>query len=329
MRMNDKDKVDYERKLRSVKNVSADNFAEYYNYLYPNMSITSINTRETFEWSCQSLLTDQFQISRMQSNTGWSAHFHTGTNRLGLVLPREGSFEARVGRTTYKVDPNFAYLTAIGCNAQLMRKQAALSNDVIVWDTAYVMDLFPEIPSERFLQEFVLPVHIDLSQRFGRALKHLVSAMTLMGIEDEGTPAPHALALLSEAILNLLYEHSPTSATRRSLRGSQDVLPKHLKWAIAYMHAHLAQPLRMQDVAKACGISVRALEFGFKRFKSVSPAQYLRDLRMQAIRQQLQSGSVYSVSVVARSFGFSNPGRFAQAYKLRWGEFPSETIRKA
>ena len=57
-----------------------------------------------------------------------------------------------------------------------------------------------------------------------------------------------------------------------------------------------------------------------------SPMQLLRNLRLDKIRQELLSASVDSnVSEVAMRWGYTHLGRFAAAYRKRFGEAPNET----
>ena len=58
--------------------------------------------------------------------------------------------------------------------------------------------------------------------------------------------------------------------------------------------------------------------------------QFLTDSRLEAARVALQSPSpIESVSSIAYACGFSHLGRFSDAYRRRFGESPSVTLRKA
>ncbi|MGO7785636.1 hypothetical protein ACC717_36985, partial [Rhizobium ruizarguesonis] len=64
----------------------------------------------------------------------------------------------------------------------------------------------------------------------------------------------------------------------------QLVAPWHVRRAIDYMHANIAEPLTMTMVADDVGVSLRALQKGFKAFRGTSPGSYLRTIRLQAAR---------------------------------------------
>jgi AraC-like DNA-binding protein len=99
--------------------------------------------------------------------------------------------------------------------------------------------------------------------------------------------------------------------------------------AIAFMHEHAHQDLSVQEVAEAAGLSVRGLQDAFTRQLQTSPMNHLRALRLDGVHEDLASGSVDSISDLARSWQFHHQGRFASSYAARFGEKPSATLRRA
>jgi transcriptional regulator GlxA family with amidase domain len=69
---------------------------------------------------------------------------------------------------------------------------------------------------------------------------------------------------------------------------------------------------------------VRNLNGVFRRFRSTTPLAALRAIRLDAVRNALQDpGTGASTAAIARRYGFTNPARFATAYRRRFGEAPS------
>jgi len=60
----------------------------------------------------------------------------------------------------------------------------------------------------------------------------------------------------------------------------------------------------------------------FRRFRGCTPTAALRDLRLDRARARLTHGRE-GVSAVALGCGFTHLGRFAQAYRQRFGAAPS------
>jgi transcriptional regulator GlxA family with amidase domain len=85
------------------------------------------------------------------------------------------------------------------------------------------------------------------------------------------------------------------------------------------------------DPARAVGISVRQLQYAFvERFGS-TPAEMLRDIRLAQAHQllpEIDPKAAPTVAAVAHHCGFTRLSRFAIAYRDRFGESPSETVRR-
>lgn len=81
------------------------------------------------------------------------------------------------------------------------------------------------------------------------------------------------------------------------------------------------------DLARVAGVSSRSLQSAFQRDLGVSPMAYLRQVRLERVREDLLLGRGL-VSEVAFHWGFTNLGRFATQYRARYGEQPSETIAR-
>lgn len=89
-------------------------------------------------------------------------------------------------------------------------------------------------------------------------------------------------------------------------------------------------PPTVAEMAQAAGVSERTLHDAFRRRLGTSPAAHLRDLRLQAAREALLAADPETVTVarVALEHGFAHPGRFAIAYRERFGESPGGTLRR-
>ena len=96
-----------------------------------------------------------------------------------------------------------------------------------------------------------------------------------------------------------------------------------------FMRANATVPIRMEDVAAAAGCSIRTLDAVFRRFRDTTPLAALHAIRLEQARAELSHGAnSMSVVEIARSYGFTNAGRFAAEYRRRFGESPVETARR-
>ncbi|OKP00251.1 AraC family transcriptional regulator [Xenorhabdus eapokensis] len=118
------------------------------------------------------------------------------------------------------------------------------------------------------------------------------------------------------------YSEMPANRRRCSIR------PRHVRRVQEYLQAHAHDPITVEQLAQVAGVSLRSLYAGFRQFLNISPMQYLRDLRMAHVRTELLAGEATSVTSVALRWGFAHMGRFSAEYKARYGETPSESLKR-
>lgn len=105
--------------------------------------------------------------------------------------------------------------------------------------------------------------------------------------------------------------------------------PRAIKHALDIIDSDPDQPLTASDLASAVGVSVRALQEGFRRYVGMPPMSYLREVRLRRVHAELAAAPPGSVTVteVACRWGFTHLGRFAAAYRRKYGLLPSLTLR--
>ena len=82
-------------------------------------------------------------------------------------------------------------------------------------------------------------------------------------------------------------------------------------------------------MAAAVDVSTRALFAGFKNHLNTTPMRYLKDLRLDMVREALSQLEPHraSVTTIAMNYGFLHLGHFCAAYKQKFGELPRDTLR--
>lgn len=97
--------------------------------------------------------------------------------------------------------------------------------------------------------------------------------------------------------------------------------------AIDIINAEETADLTVMDVARELGVTLRALEIGFRKQTDMCPSSYLKKVRLHRARAELLA-SDGTVGQIAMNWGFAHAGRFSRAYRMEFGESPSETLRR-
>ncbi len=173
---------------------------------------------------------------------------------------------------------------------------------------------------------------LDLSKGDGARLMRLV--FHLVEEVDQGIPAIGGGGLMARqieaAVMSGLLDAQEHNYRAFIGAPSARLAPRQVRQAEEFMLAHLDRPIDLDDVARAAGISTRALQQGFKDFRNTTPMSFLRDARLDRAHHDLQSAAPgITVTDVALHWGFNHFGRFAQMYRARYGCSPSETLSAA
>ena len=107
--------------------------------------------------------------------------------------------------------------------------------------------------------------------------------------------------------------------------------PRPIRMALERIESHPEHPLTTERLAADAGVGVRALQQGFHDLVGCSPMAYLRDVRLKRVREALADAdprSGASVTDIALDWGFMHLGRFSLEYRRRFGESPSQTLRR-
>lgn len=107
------------------------------------------------------------------------------------------------------------------------------------------------------------------------------------------------------------------------------VLPRGVRRALDLMQSAGQRDIGIAELAKAAGLSGRALQRQFRAFLGKTPLEALHDARFDnARRQLLRAAPGIKVMDVAQRCGFAHLGRFSIEYRRRYGETPSQTLKR-
>ena len=110
---------------------------------------------------------------------------------------------------------------------------------------------------------------------------------------------------------------------------SNTPLPRGVRRALDAMRGNAGRDWSVSELAGAAGLSSRTLQRQFRLFLGKAPRAVLRDVRFESARRELLQGlSDAKVMDVALRCGFPHFGRFSVEYRRRFGETPSQTLKR-
>ncbi len=105
--------------------------------------------------------------------------------------------------------------------------------------------------------------------------------------------------------------------------GPRARVDRRVRRALDRVASDFAAPLSVDDLAAEAGMSRFAFLRAFRAQVGESPYQHLQRVRLDRAAERLRAGDE-PVLAIALSCGFGDPGRFARAFRARFGRTPRE-----
>jgi transcriptional regulator GlxA family with amidase domain len=144
---------------------------------------------------------------------------------------------------------------------------------------------------------------------------------------------PPALASRArEQLVTTLLMMQPNVLSGRLFEPEERIGHRAVREAVELIESEAGTIGTVAELARRVGVTVRSLQIGFQRQIGLSPVSYLHDVRLTRAYEDLldaQPGAGMTVGDIASRWGFRHAGRFALYYRRRFGESPSQTLRKS
>jgi AraC-like DNA-binding protein len=171
---------------------------------------------------------------------------------------------------------------------------------------------------------------MDLKTRASHQWFGLVRILAREAGRPDGVLA-HRLAVdnLQLQLVQGLLLIQPHNYTEALATGELCASAAVLNRAVDLIHAYPETCWDTAGLARATGVSARALQKAFQRSGHPPPMTYLRRVRLDNVRTELTNSDPggTTVTAVAGRWGFVHLSRFADQYRQQFGESPSETLR--
>ncbi|MFO1056564.1 MAG: AraC family transcriptional regulator [Dongiaceae bacterium] len=213
------------------------------------------------------------------------------------------------GDVTLHYGPRFAHLSMSVRPAALMGKLVAAVGDLRLGPLQFDPGLNGRDPEAKRLERLLQFVATEVEQSWPMP--------PIMQSELQGALMT-ALLLASSSNYSGLLRGEPVAAA-----------PWQVRRAEQFIEANWDKPITIEALTAATHVSARSLFSSFKAGRGYSPMEFVKRVRLDRACQRLsRPGPETSVSAVAFECGFGNPGHFAKDYRQRFGELPSETLRR-
>ncbi|UII68947.1 helix-turn-helix domain-containing protein [Pseudomonas sp. HN11] len=163
---------------------------------------------------------------------------------------------------------------------------------------------------------------LRIRQRIHPLFRHL--------LEQTDAISPTVEKMLEDELLNAFLDlFSNATEEVRCRRGNFAVSAYLVKRCQELIDASGDTPLSILDLCEHLRVSRRTLQNSFQAVTGMRPLEYLRNLRLNAVRRRLIAtcSSEKNVGEIAVAMGFFHLSHFATHYRELFGESPSETRR--
>ena len=111
--------------------------------------------------------------------------------------------------------------------------------------------------------------------------------------------------------------------SRRQIKGEKGSVPPWLRQARDLLHSGLAEKLTLIEIARVINIHPVHLARSFRQAYGCSLGEYLRQLRIESVSQQLVASKT-PLSEIALAAGFADQAHFSRTFKKQTGMTPAE-----
>lgn len=256
----------------------------------------------------------------------------TDSRYLGVAIPLSGRMrvwrgrevvDARAGESVVVIAANGRSVTewSADCDALMLRVT-----------TSSLARAARALTGERDSGRAPRFAHQVLSLEQGHAVHSAARLLAeIFGRYDDVSAVPPGLLhQLSEHALSAILlglEHDLSAPTKPACRAAPS---KAVRSAMRLIEDEAAAGFNVSELAGHLGLSVRALELGFRRALDETPHQYMRRIRLDRAHRELLAADATggtTVTEIATRWGFRHAGRFATSYKAAYGVMPSTSLK--
>lgn len=286
--------------------------------------LTDLSANGTMKLSMRTVDLGPVTLGRL----AWGADVSIACDYPGAYevnIPLSGSLESRGESGAVLSRPGQATVFRAEEPTLITRWSEACSVLGVKFDSEYLEQEADRILGSDLRVGLQLPTQMDLSDPAANSWFRLVRSLT----EQLREP----IDLLANPVVGPQLAGAITAALILAVTPEEEVhsvppRPRIVKRVLDGLSDDPARAWTAAEMAQLSGTSVRRLQEGFRQYVGRSPSECLLDIRLsRAHADLLELGPAVTVSEVAARWGFTHAGRFAAAYRRRYGHSPSERTR--
>jgi AraC-like DNA-binding protein len=247
------------------------------------------------------------------------------------LIPRSGKSTVHAGHSTVTTDVGSAAVASPDDN--LSMRWSGGCGQLLVKIPREVMENRLEALLHRPLRE-PLRFRLRMGLRGGQGEQwwDVVRQLTnRVGQSQSLLADDRMLAPVEQVVTTGLLLAQPHNYTEELNGNDGSASARIVRVATELVEDSLDLPVTVADLAAQAGVSARALQLGFRDRLHTTPMRYVHDVRLRRIHDALSNTDAESgatVTGVALLAGVTHLGRFAKSYFARYGEHPSDTLRR-
>jgi AraC-like DNA-binding protein len=242
-----------------------------------------------------------------------------------LCVVAQGAKVVMLGRDVFEYDPARMLVFSVDLPVAGQVIRASAKNPYL----CFVMKMDPQRVAElaaRVYPRGVPRAPDDRGLYVGQATDAIVEAITRL-LELMAQPADAELLAplaVDEILIRLL--RTPIGGRVAQIGNSKSGVQRVAE-AVAWIRAHFAQPVTVEEMAASVRMGTSTFHQRFKAVTSMSPLQYQKVLRLHEARRLMLFQNM-DAAEACRRVGYLSPSQFSREYGRFFGNAPTKDIAR-
>jgi AraC-like DNA-binding protein len=246
------------------------------------------------------------------------------TYEPSVTVIAQGRKQVELGRKTLYYDATRFLLTSVDLPVVSRVIEASEEAPCLILSLKLEMPVVRELLNREEVQVAEAPSDSPGMATGETTVEFFSACCRLMDLLDTPEDIPFLSGMIQREIIYRILR-SAEGARLRAIATLGEQSQRTAK-AIAWIRAHYAQPLRVEELAEIAGMGVSTLHHHFRVLTAMSPLQYQKQLRLQAARGRMLTDGLDAASA-AFAVGYESASQFNREYSRFFGQPPMRDMR--